>query len=59
MNFFGPEMLVILLIFLFLFGAKKLPELMKGLGTGIKEFKKASKDVTDEVNKSIEDDKKD
>ena len=59
MNFFGPEMLVVLLVFLFLFGAKKLPELMKGLGTGIKEFKKASKNVTDEVNKSIEDDKKD
>ena len=59
MNFFGPEMLVVLLVFLFLFGAKKLPELMKGLGTGIKEFKKASKDVADEVNKSIEDEKKD
>ena len=55
----SPEWLVIILVFLLLFGAKKLPELMKGLGTGIKEFKKASIDVTDEVNKSIEDDKKD
>ena len=55
----SPEWLVIILVFLLLFGAKKLPELMKGLGTGIKEFKKASKDVTDEVNKSIEYDKKD
>ncbi len=55
----SQEWLVIILVFLLLFGAKKLPELMKGLGTGIKEFKKASKDVTDEVNKSIEDDKKD
>ena len=45
----SPEWLVIILVFLLLFGAKKLPELMKGLGTGIKEFKKASKDVTDEV----------
>ena len=55
----SPEWLVIILVFLLLFGAKKLPELMKGLGTGIKEFKKASKDVADEVNKSIEDEKKD
>ena len=55
----SQEWLVIILVFLLLFGAKKLPELMKGLGTGIKEFKKASKDVTDEVNKSIEDDKRD
>ena len=53
------EAIIIGGVVLLLFGAKKLPELMKGLGTGIKEFKKASKDVTDEVNKSIEDDKKD
>lgn len=36
-----PELLVILLILLFLFGSKKLPELMKGIGESIKEFKKA------------------
>ena len=37
------EILVILAIVLLLFGGKKIPELMKGLGTGINEFKKASK----------------
>ena len=38
-----PEILVILVVVLLLFGGKKIPELMKGLGTGINEFKKASK----------------
>ncbi len=38
------EILVILVIVLLLFGGKKIPELMKGLGTGIKEFKNAAKD---------------
>lgn len=38
------EILVILVIILLLFGGKKIPELMKGLGTGINEFKKAAKD---------------
>jgi sec-independent protein translocase protein TatA len=38
------EILVILVIVLLLFGGRKIPELMKGLGTGIKEFKNAAKD---------------
>ena len=38
------EILVILAIVLLLFGGKKIPELMKGLGSGIKEFKNAAKD---------------
>ena len=37
----GPEIIVILLIVLVLFGGKKIPELMKGLGKGVKEYKKA------------------
>jgi sec-independent protein translocase protein TatA len=37
-----PELMIILIAVLLLFGAKKIPELMKGLGSGIKEFKKAS-----------------
>lgn len=47
----GPqEVIVILLIVLLLFGGKKIPELMKGLGKGIKEFKDASKgDDTDKL----------
>jgi len=42
-NFLGPEMIVIVLVILLLFGGKKIPELMRGLGSGIKEFKDASK----------------
>jgi len=45
----GGEVVVILVVVLLLFGAKKLPELAKGLGTGIKEFKKATREVTDEI----------
>jgi sec-independent protein translocase protein TatA len=46
----GPtELILILLVVLLLFGAKKLPELAKGLGKGIREFKNASKHVEDEI----------
>ena len=41
-----PQILLILAIVLLLFGGKKIPELMKGLGSGVKEFKKAAKDDT-------------
>jgi sec-independent protein translocase protein TatA len=51
-----PEIMGILVIVLVLFGAKKVPELMKGLGTGIKEFKKASREVQDELHRSVEED---
>ena len=47
--FGGWEVVLILAVVLVLFGAKKLPELAKGLGTGIKEFKKATREVTDEI----------
>jgi TatA/E family protein of Tat protein translocase len=46
-----PELLIILFIVLLLFGARKLPELAKGLGKGISEFKRAAKDVENEINK--------
>lgn len=39
----GSEMIIVLVIVLLLFGGKKIPELMKGLGKGVKEFKDASK----------------
>jgi len=42
-NFGLTEILLILAVVILLFGARKIPELMKGIGTGIKEFKKASK----------------
>lgn len=47
--FGGPEVIIIAVVVLLLFGGRKIPELMKGLGGGIKEFKKASKD--DETEK--------
>jgi len=50
-NVGGSELFLILLIVLVFFGAKKLPELAKGLGQGIKEFRKAARDVQDEVEK--------
>ena len=43
----GPEVLVIVGLIVLLFGAKKIPELMRGLGSGIKEFKKAAEDVAE------------
>jgi sec-independent protein translocase protein TatA len=39
-----PQIILIVVIVLLLFGGKKIPELMKGLGSGIKEFKNAAKD---------------
>ncbi|MBK9285632.1 MAG: twin-arginine translocase TatA/TatE family subunit [Sphingobacteriaceae bacterium] len=39
----APEIIIILVIILLMFGGKKIPELMKGLGRGVKEFKDASK----------------
>lgn len=53
-NLGGMEIILILALVLILFGAKKLPELAKGLGQGIKEFKKATREVTDEVQNSAD-----
>ena len=46
------QIILILLVVLLMFGAKKLPDLAKGLGQGIKEFKKATRDIQDEVTKA-------
>ena len=46
-NFGATEIILILLVVVLLFGARKIPELMKGIGQGVKEFKKAS-NVEDE-----------
>ena len=51
----APEILLIALVVLLLFGGKKIPELMKGLGKGVSSFKKGLKDVDDEIKKDIED----
>jgi sec-independent protein translocase protein TatA len=52
----GWEIAGIVVVVLVLFGAKKVPELMGGLGKGIKEFKKASREVQDEIEQAIEQD---
>ena len=50
----GWEWVIILLAVLLLFGAKKLPELAKGLGKGIREFKKASSEISYEMDRESE-----
>lgn len=52
----GWEIVLIFAVILVLFGAKKLPELAKGLGHGIKEFKKATRDVTEELQSAMDTD---
>jgi sec-independent protein translocase protein TatA len=52
----GWEWVIIVLAILLLFGAKKLPELAKGLGKGIREFKKASSEITYEMDRQVEKD---
>ncbi len=48
----GPQIILIIVVVLLLFGGRKIPELMRGLGSGIKEFKKASKEEDDNSGKS-------
>ncbi len=50
MNFGGPDLIVILLIVLVLFGAKKLPDLARGMGQAMKEFQKAKDDFGNEIH---------
>jgi len=49
-NFGGPDLIIILLIVLVLFGAKKLPELARGMGQAVKEFQKAKDEFSDELH---------
>ena len=51
LNIGATEIIVILLVVLLLFGGKKIPELMKGLGKGVKEYKNAVNSVEDEIKK--------
>lgn len=50
----APQVILIVVLILVLFGGKKIPELMKGLGSGIKEFKKASSDDDKDSEKKID-----
>lgn len=51
----APEILIIAIMILVLFGAKRIPELARGLGQGIKEFRQASKDIKKEIEDSSRD----
>src|SRR3981081_1996428 len=51
-NLAGPDLIIILLIILVLFGAKKLPELARGMGQAVKEFQKAKDEFSDELHKA-------
>lgn len=51
-----PEVIAIVLVALLLFGGKKIPELMKGLGKGVRSFKEGVKDVEKEIEEATKDD---
>lgn len=51
----GWEILLILMVLLIFFGAKKIPEFAKGLGKGIKEFKNATNEIKEEIEDSVKD----
>jgi sec-independent protein translocase protein TatA len=46
----GNEVIIVLAVILLLFGGRKIPELMRGLGKGMKEFKNATNDIKEEIN---------
>ncbi|NQY68676.1 MAG: twin-arginine translocase TatA/TatE family subunit [Flavobacteriales bacterium] len=54
-SFGGGEIFVILIIILMLFGSKKIPELARGIGKGIREVKDATNDIQREITKGVED----
>jgi sec-independent protein translocase protein TatA len=57
-NLGAGEIILIVLVILLLFGAKKIPELARGIGKGMGEFKKGLKDVEDEIKNAEKDSKK-
>lgn len=59
LNFGTGELIIIVFVILLLFGGKKIPELMKGIGKGVRSFKKGMNEIEDEINKPVEEDKTD
>lgn len=55
-SFGGTEIILILAVILLFFGAKRLPELAKGLGRGIREFKDATKEIKSDIENSAKED---
>lgn len=54
LNVGAPEIIIIALVILLIFGGKKIPELMKGLGKGVRNFKEGMKDIDEEINKDTD-----
>lgn len=54
MNLGTGEIIVIVFVVLLLFGGKKIPELMRGLGKGVRSFKQGMSDITDEINRPVD-----
>ena len=54
----GWEIFLIVLVLLIFFGAKKIPELARGLGKGIREFKDATNEIKEEIQESVKDEPK-
>lgn len=57
-NLGTTEVIIIVFVILLLFGGKKIPELMKGIGKGVRSFKKGMNDIEDEINKPVDEDEK-
>lgn len=55
LNFGGGEIIIVLLVVLLFFGSKKIPELARGLGRGMREFKEATSGVQREIEESMKD----
>ncbi len=57
LNLGSGEIVIIVFAILLLFGGKKIPELMKGLGKGVRSFKSGLNEIEDEINKPVDDNK--
>ena len=57
-NLGTTELLIILFVVLLLFGVKKIPELMRGLGKGVRSFKQGVNDIEEEIKRPVEEDAK-
>ena len=57
-NIGGGSLVLIILVIILLFGAKRIPELARGLGRGIREFKDATKEIEDDLEEGLKDKKK-
>lgn len=58
LNLGTGELIAIVLVILLLFGGRKIPELMRGIGKGVRSFKQGMNEIEEEIKKPVEDDKK-